>query len=430
MARIYILDDSPTALSNIERALTASGMHELSGSSSRPQEALQQIESLHPDVIIIDLDLKDADAASIIREVRRATSWIVIVAMSANDDDATLELARGAGAQEFLPKPFARDELFGAIESALRHQAAVTPAEYDNAVQTNKQPQGPQDNYQVISVTGPKGGTGASVIAANLALLASQEGGRHTLLIDLDIQHGSLRRLLRLESTKSIDSMMEGFSSGPDVKLQGTIVPGPAGVSVLLAPSIANLQRPLTYDFVEGLITTARRSFDFIVIDVPDAIDANTLTALRASDRILLISSTTDLSVHASQATIAMYSAYGISKDHLAYILNRSEVNSDLSATTVESLAGLDIFLQFPYDPIVVSASVNRGVPFVLQKPDSQMARKVRELAQKLLPSFIRKASEEGEEGVPALAAVQNAGVPASDQGRKQKKRRFGFTKS
>ncbi|MGC8461576.1 MAG: response regulator, partial [Candidatus Dormibacteria bacterium] len=135
MARIYILDDSPTVLANMERALTSAGTHELSGSSSNPQEALQQIENLHPDVIIIDLDLKDADASSIIRDVRKATSWIVIVAMSANDDDATLALARNAGAQEFLPKPFAKDELFGAIENALQHQAAITPAEYDNALQ-------------------------------------------------------------------------------------------------------------------------------------------------------------------------------------------------------------------------------------------------------------------------------------------------------
>ena len=429
MARIYILDDSPTVLANMERALTSTGTHELSGSSSNPQEALQQIENLHPDVIIIDLDLKDADASSIIREVRKATSWIVIVAMSANDDDATLALARNAGAQEFLPKPFAKDELFGAIENALHHQAAITPAEYDNALQANQPSTSSQDNVQVVSVTGPKGGTGASVVADNLALLASQEGGRRTLLIDLDIQHGSLRRLLRIESSKSIDSMMDGFSTGPDTMLQNTVAPGPAGISVLLAPTIANLQRPLTYDFVEALITTARRSYDFIIIDVPDAIDANTLTALRASDRILLISSTTDLSVHASQATIAMYSSYGISKDHLAYILNRSEVNSDLSATTVETLAGLDIFLQFPYDPIVVSASVNRGVPFVLQKPDSQMARKMRELAQKLLPSYIRKPVEEGEEGTAMIPAMQGAISSPADGGKKQKKRRFGFSK-
>lgn len=100
-------------------------------------EALIEVTTHQPDVMLLDLGLPDMDGVEIIRKVR---SWSVmpIIVISARSEDADKVEALDAGADDYLTKPFSVDEMLARLRVALRRigtdqqAAARESAVYEN----------------------------------------------------------------------------------------------------------------------------------------------------------------------------------------------------------------------------------------------------------------------------------------------------------
>lgn len=83
------------------------------------QQAILEIISQHPDIILLDLGLPDMDGVEIINKVR---SWsiIPIIVISARSEDINKIEALDAGADDYLTKPFSVDELLARLRVTIR----------------------------------------------------------------------------------------------------------------------------------------------------------------------------------------------------------------------------------------------------------------------------------------------------------------------
>lgn len=86
------------------------------------QEALDRLEGgLEPDLLLTDIRMPRLDGAALARSIRARRKWdlIPVIAMSAYSDDLQEHEIRAAGADSFLPKPFAIAELRAMLSSML-----------------------------------------------------------------------------------------------------------------------------------------------------------------------------------------------------------------------------------------------------------------------------------------------------------------------
>ena len=77
-------------------------------------EALMEITSYNPDIVLLDLGLPDMDGIEIIKKIR-AWSNLPIIVISARSDDRDKVEALDAGADDYLTKPFSVEELLARI---------------------------------------------------------------------------------------------------------------------------------------------------------------------------------------------------------------------------------------------------------------------------------------------------------------------------
>jgi len=118
-ARVLAVDDDPAILRVVRRALESAGYDVEALDSGAP--LVDRAAAFHPDVILLDLVLPDADGIELASKLRTGRASIIV--LSALGDDRKKVEALDAGADDYLTKPFSVDELLARIRVALRHQA-------------------------------------------------------------------------------------------------------------------------------------------------------------------------------------------------------------------------------------------------------------------------------------------------------------------
>ena len=94
----------------------------------------------------------------------------------------------------------------------------------------------PTADGRIVTVFSPKGGTGKTVIATNLAAALAKHDGKRTLLLDLDLQFGDAAIMLGIEPDKTIHDLVAAPGELDSEKLAGYTTRHASGLDVLPAP--------------------------------------------------------------------------------------------------------------------------------------------------------------------------------------------------
>jgi len=114
--RVLVVEDDPTFRRIVELNLTARGYQVDVAESGRT--ALELIER-HPDLIVVDLGLPDMDGIDLITRLRASLTTPILVA-SARDARTAKVAALGAGADDYIAKPFDADQFMSRVRAILR----------------------------------------------------------------------------------------------------------------------------------------------------------------------------------------------------------------------------------------------------------------------------------------------------------------------
>ncbi len=124
MANVLIIEDDATIRTAVIRALTARGHSTMS--SPTALDGLQSIVAQPPDVVLLDLGLPDLDGQALLAMIR-AVSTVPVIVVSARDDGPQIIAALDAGADDYLVKPYASDQLDARIRALLRRVETDQP---------------------------------------------------------------------------------------------------------------------------------------------------------------------------------------------------------------------------------------------------------------------------------------------------------------
>jgi len=114
--RVLIVDDSPQVRQELCTLLPLAADVEVVGEAANGLEAIRQAEALHPDVVLLDLQMPVMDGIEAARRIRAVCPPCRLVALTVHGDPVTRHRAAEAGVDVFLVKGIAVEALVHAIE--------------------------------------------------------------------------------------------------------------------------------------------------------------------------------------------------------------------------------------------------------------------------------------------------------------------------
>jgi len=124
--RVLVVEDSPKMAAIIRRALTEEGY--AVDVAVNGADAVWMATEIPFDVVVLDVGLPDLDGFEVSRRLRAADCWAPVLMLTARDDVADRVQGLDAGADDYLTKPFAVQELFARLRSLVRRGPHERPS--------------------------------------------------------------------------------------------------------------------------------------------------------------------------------------------------------------------------------------------------------------------------------------------------------------
>jgi len=270
----------------------------------------------------------------------------IVVLLSGNDPDLILRCLR-QGAAEFLMEPFTTDQIRPALEKLARLRPGGATSQ--------------RGRGRVICVMPAKGASGATTVAANLAMCWRRSVAKNLLLADLDPLTGTISFILR---TKSPYSFMDAVqrASTLDEDLWKGMIATTYGVDVLLSPDnpvdgIQEAQDPAAiFDF-------ARTAYETVIIDSSGAYGEWNISLGQLSDEILLVTTNELAALQGAQRSLSYLERHQVPRSKVRVIVNRYNRDVGLSREVIETALHMDVFHVIPSDYEAIQAAVLEGKP-------------------------------------------------------------------
>jgi DNA-binding NarL/FixJ family response regulator len=126
--RLLIADDHPVVRDGLRAMLATQPDMELVGEATTGTEAVAHTLALHPDVVLMDLQMPDLDGPAAIARLRTQASAVRVLVLTTYSTEADITRAVEAGATGYLLKDAPREQLFNAIRSAARGESVLSPS--------------------------------------------------------------------------------------------------------------------------------------------------------------------------------------------------------------------------------------------------------------------------------------------------------------
>lgn len=119
-ARILIVDDHPVVRRGLAQLIADEPDMEVFGEAATGAEALKCLDDLQPDVVIVDISLKDSHGIELIKQIKARDDQVKMLVWSMHDESLYAERALRAGAMGYLNKEEPIDRVIEAIRQVLR----------------------------------------------------------------------------------------------------------------------------------------------------------------------------------------------------------------------------------------------------------------------------------------------------------------------
>ena len=237
---------------------------------------------------------------------------------------------------------------------------------------------------RIITVFSPKGGTGKTVTATNLAASFAKYEGLRTLLLDLDLQFGDAAIMLGLEPAKTIYDLVVAPGELDSEKLAGYITKHTSGLDVLPAPLRPEDAELVTESKLARLLEVARESYDVIVVDTSPFFHGPMLATLDRTDELMMICGLDVPTLKNVRLSLQTLELLSFPASRICFVLNRANSKVGMKKSEVEGALGVKIGFEVPSDR-AVPLGVNRGAPPVLADTGCDFAKSIRVVAKSLL---------------------------------------------
>ncbi len=373
--RVLVVDDSAEARENIRKLLRFDDEIEVVGEAENGQVALERAKELHPDVILMDINMPVMDGITATERLSLEAPECGIVMISVQGEAEYLRKAMMAGAREYLTKPFAGDDLGNTIKKVAEVEGKRR--------QVRQVEDAPAAAGKVVAVFSAKGGVGKTTLAANLAVALSAEQKARVALVDLDLQFGNIGVLMDIAPPRTIADLVREKSLDAEL-IETYLVNHPSGVRILPAPLRPEQAETVTGAHVDRILAALRQMADYVIVDTPQAFTETNLAVLDHADLILLVATLELPAVKNVKLSLDVMASLNYPAEKIRLVLNRYSDEIGLPREDLEKSLHFPVSARIPSDGRTVVASINKGVPFYTTDPKAKVSQAVRELAAQI----------------------------------------------
>ena len=386
--RVLIVDDVSETRENVKKLLQFESDVEVIGIARTGKEAIQSSQELNPDVILMDINMPDMDGIAATEAIRANQQSVQVIILSVQNDQNYMRRAMLAGARDFLTKPPMGDELISAIRRA--GEMAVSEKAKAARVQalplvgsvggTNGGYGGPRG--KIVTVYSPKGGTGCTTLAVNLAMVLNSSDTK-VALIDGNLQFGDVAVFVNEQGKNTVvDLAPRADELDAEIVEEVMVKHSASGLHILAAPSRPEYAEKVTSTQFSKLLEYLTHLYSYVVVDTSPTLTDVTLATIEVSDLILLVTTQDIPSIKNCRLFLDLLQNLGINRNSVMFIMNRYDKKINITPDRVSDNLKQEVALVIPADEATTVKAVNRGVPFVLDNKNQPVARGVLSLAE------------------------------------------------
>ena len=390
--RVLIVDDVAETRENVRKLLQFETDVEVVGVARTGREAIDVAQDVEPDVVLMDINMPDMDGITATETIRKKKPFIQVVILSVQGDQNYMRRAMLAGARDFLTKPPMGDELISAIRRAglMAHQEKAMQAAVPAAAKTSgsgsvsakSAMMGAQG--KVICVYSPKGGTGSTMIAVNLAVALHNDETR-SVIVDGDFQFGDVAVFINEQGKNTVIDLAPRVSElDPEIVGSVMVKHAESGVHVLAAPARPEQAEEVSGKNFQQILKYLRRLYAYVIVDTSAWLSDAVLSAVDESDLLVLVVTQDIPAIKNARLFLDLTSTLGVPRERIALTMNQYDKRIGITPEKVAENLKVEIASTIPLDEKTVIPSVNRGIPFILGNKSQPVSRGILTLAEAL----------------------------------------------
>lgn len=323
-----------------------------------PVDVVREINREAKDIVIFIQPTNDI-AVENIQFIKTASPSTLVIFIAKTSDFTLLRSITKAGATEFFVFP-EEQGVFAAKLPTIIKNYELNKDNQDTTFSTFVRGSG-----QIISFFSGSGGTGKTVLASTFAQTLKLESTAEVILIDLNLQFGGIETVISINSNRSIADLapvIRELNEGHIRNVSQT--ESFSKMDVLISPCDAEVAETLSEDFITKLLRTCRRSFDFVIIDLPSFINNQVVTALEESDKIyyVLVPDTPSLKVLKQFEELSIRLGIEL-KSRMSIILNHVGKENEVQEKDLKNIVRFPIEAKIRRDIKGLQPFVNKGEP-------------------------------------------------------------------
>lgn len=309
----------------------------------------------HPDVMVVDLTGGEEGALAAYL-LKRGSPGTPIVGIGGSEEVRASVGQIGVAA--FTSDRPEAAELLSAVGVALHHSCGVL-------------------EEKLLSFLPAKAGSGCTTVVANTAAALARLG-RKVLVIEADLRSGVLPFLLDLRVRHSLQGLLSDSSAIDSFRVHNCVEQAHE-VDWLLSSRAIDAPLPCWYDYFR-LLEAVRPRYDFILVDLPELVNAATVEFVRRSRRVYAVCTPELLSMRLCQQRLAELEHWSVPTERTQLVVNRWHAD-DLAPAEVERTIGRPVAQILPNSYPAVRAAATEGRPV---DPESRLGQVYAEFASRV----------------------------------------------
>lgn len=380
------IDDFPALIDDLNKELTGrwSPVALKGGEAAIKSGAGADLE-----IAIIAVSSEDeADLSTAVKVVQTARDHGLKVLLVAKDvSPAALHQLMRVGADDFAPYPLPDGAL---SESITRMRGTMKQAP---ALEQGKKR---KRHGLVIPIYAIAGGVGSSTFSVNLAwelALLTKKTDKRVCILDFNFQYGSVSTYLDLPRREAIYELISDPSAMDHSALAQALTSYKTRLAVLTSPMDTLPLDIIAPEDVAKLIELAQASYDFVIIDMPQALVHWFDQVLRMSETFFAVMEVDMRSAQNCLRFLRALKAEDLPYEKVQFALNRApgftDLNGKARAKRLAESLGVEINIMLPDGGKQVAAACDEGTPLAESAPKNALRREIKSIAQSIFDAVI-----------------------------------------
>ncbi len=346
------------------------------GSTNSPDIGFTLAERHQPSVIVLNVDMPGNRGTTLAEGLSLELPMSSLILLTSSDSKRVLHLALQVGAKDVITLPVDDERLFKTVqrvaEQGQKRQQLFS-------VQRKSPPQ-----FKTITVFSTKGGVGKTTVALNLALALRELTRRRVLAVDLDLLSGNLGLMAGVVWKRTIKDLVDDVSNVDKETLDAYCVEHPSGIKILPAPLQPDFAGLVQAEQVQKVLGLMSQVFNYVIVDAPTYLHDTILPALEGSQEIIVVTTLDLASIQNMKQCLDLLSRLSM-RSKVKVVVNRVGYTGGLKTRDLENEMGMPVQCVLPSEEKLSVDAVNMGTPVFLSARNSVLARRIAELAGKVM---------------------------------------------